>query len=268
MNHAIPWLCLALALLCLPAPSLTAVRATRLAASGRLVAPRPPRRARLPWPRPARLAVPASALATVGTGWGCGVAIGVATFVAVTTGYLVVASALTRRRDAVRRRQLLAAIRLLVAELDAGSRPADALSAAAELSHRELFVSAGRAAAAGHDVTDLLAAPELAPLARAWRVGQVAGVPLADVLGRVAGDLATREDQRRQIDTSLAGPRASAVLLAGLPGVGVVLGAAMGARPLGTLIGTPGGRLLCCVGVLLDAAGVLWTARLIRRAER
>ncbi|MDT4910642.1 MAG: hypothetical protein QOI69_3883, partial [Pseudonocardiales bacterium] len=31
---------------------------------------------------------------------------------------------------------------------------------------------------------------------------------------------------------------------------------------------TPPGRLVCCAGALLDAAGVIWTQRLMLRAER
>jgi tight adherence protein B len=50
--------------------------------------------------------------------------------------------------------------------------------------------------------------------------------------------------------------------------LGVLLGAAMQAHPLDVLLGTPSGRLLCLVGVALDAAGLLWTRRLTSRAER
>jgi tight adherence protein B len=99
-------------------------------------------------------------------------------------------------------------------------------------------------------------------------VAAESGAPLADVLGRVAADLADHEQQQRSVAVALAGPRSSAALLAGLPVIGVALGAAMGARPLGFLFGTPPGRLVCCAGALLDAAGVIWTQRLMLRAER
>jgi tight adherence protein B len=45
------------------------------------------------------------------------------------------------------------------------------------------------------------------------------------------------------------------------------MGMAMGARPLAFLIGSNAGRVVCCAGVLLDAAGVLWLRGLLRRAE-
>jgi Flp pilus assembly protein TadB len=42
----------------------------------------------------------------------------------------------------------------------------------------------------------------------------------------------------------------------------------MGARPWDFLIGAPAGRAVCCVGVVLDVAGVAWMRHILRRAER
>ena len=42
----------------------------------------------------------------------------------------------------------------------------------------------------------------------------------------------------------------------------------MGANPIPTLFGTPAGQGLLCAGVTLDAAGLVWTSRLIARAMR
>jgi tight adherence protein B len=122
----------------------------------------------------------------------------------------------------------------------------------------------------GGDVADslLTCAAELAPLAHAWRVAERSGAPLADVLGRVAADLDDQEQQQRTVAVALAGPQSSAALLAVLPVVGIALGAAMGARPLGFLLGTSHGRLVCCAGAVLDATGVIWTQRLMQRAQR
>jgi Flp pilus assembly protein TadB len=46
------------------------------------------------------------------------------------------------------------------------------------------------------------------------------------------------------------------------------MGLAMGAHPVGFLIHSPAGRLVCCVGVLLDVGGVLWVRRIVRSAAR
>jgi tight adherence protein B len=266
------WLLLAVGLLCAPAPTASAVRLGGLATSGRLAVVPPAHRARRRRRvEPAGVAVIACVGAAVTVAWTCGVALAVAAGIVTVTGWTMIGSMMARRHDVLRRRSLLAGVRLLALELEAGSRPAAALTAAAGAStmHAESFAAAARVAHAGGDVGEALATgPNLAALGRAWHVAAVAGVPLANVLGRVATDLAADDDQRRHVASALAGPRSSAALLAGLPVLGIALGAAMGARPLAVLFGTPAGRLLCCVGVLLDATGVLWTHRLMRRAER
>jgi tight adherence protein B len=48
----------------------------------------------------------------------------------------------------------------------------------------------------------------------------------------------------------------------------VLLGAAMQADPLHVLFSSPAGRLLCLLGVALDACGLAWTHRLTARAQR
>jgi tight adherence protein B len=181
------------------------------------------------------------------------------------------------RAAAVRRRDLHTALRVLVGELEAGSGPGIALAAAgaAGPSVREPFAEAARAAERGEDAGAVLAdvAPTpgnegLRAIGVAWQVGETTGAELAGVLGRVAADLAAAREQRRAVDTALAGPRSSATLLAGLPLVGIGLGLAMGAQPLDFLTRVPSGRLVCCAGVLLDAAGVLWMRAILHRAAR
>jgi tight adherence protein B len=105
-------------------------------------------------------------------------------------------------------------------------------------------------------------------LAQAWSVAVTTGAPMADVVRRVADDVAARLEQRRGVSAAVAGARSSALLLAGLPVLGLLLGAAMQARPLEVLLQTPAGQLLGLAGVTLDALGVLWTQFLIARAER
>ena len=273
---ALAWLALAAAVAVLPLPSLAGRRAIGLARRGRLATVVVPTRRRLRPRLPASTIGPTWCAACAATGGALGgVALGVAAAVVAVTVAALVSSALARRRDARRQRGLLTAVRLLVAEFDAGSRPGAALGAAAAVAvapdHAAALAAAASAATAGGDVADAVltsGAADLEPLAHAWRVGSLTGAPMADVLGRVAADLADHERQQQAVAVALAGPRSSGALLAGLPVVGIALGAAMGARPLAFLLGAPGGRALCCIGVLLDAAGVLWTKRLMQRAQR
>ena len=66
----------------------------------------------------------------------------------------------------------------------------------------------------------------------------------------------------------LAGPRASAAMLAALPLLGLALGAAMGADPIGALTGSLAGLALGAAGIVLDALGILWMVRIVAAAAR
>ena len=110
--------------------------------------------------------------------------------------------------------------------------------------------------------------PELVWLAAGWELALAQGAPLAPVAHRIADAARDRLQHRRAVRAEMAGPRASARLLAMLPLFGVGLGAALGADPLHVLVATPAG-LTCLVGALvLEGAGLCWTGALLRRAER
>jgi tight adherence protein B len=261
------WLALALVVLLVPMTDPALTRARTLSEHGRLVGPaRPPVRYRLP--RPEVAAVVGCIAAAVGIAVVAGPVLGAAAAVATLTATRLGLAALRSSRERRVETDLLTALRLIAAELEAGSRPTAALQAASEAcpDHREAFVAAAEAVHAGHDPP--FAPPALRALSRAWSVATVTGAPLAAVVGRVADDLAARVDQRRAVTAAVAGARSTAGLLAGLPALGLLLGAAMQAHPLDVLLATPAGQLLCLVGVALDATGVLWTMRLTARAER
>jgi tight adherence protein B len=186
------------------------------------------------------------------------------------TARVVARDAAGRRLAAARHAQLVMALRVLIGELESGARPPAALGAAAELApaYAAVLTSAAVAAESGDAGGVLVANPSTRAIGFAWRLGERAGAELSGVLARVARDLAAQEEQRRSVAIALAGPQASAAVLAGLPLLGVALGAAMGARPWAFLIGAGPGRGVCCVGVLLDVGGVLWMRRILRRADR
>ena len=81
-------------------------------------------------------------------------------------------------------------------------------------------------------------------------------------------DLVQRKDFAARTDAGLAGPRATAMVLAGLPLLGLGLGQLMGAAPLAVLLGTPLGSILLVLGVGLAAAGVLWADAIVAKAKR
>ncbi|MGI9062567.1 MAG: type II secretion system F family protein [Pseudonocardiaceae bacterium] len=168
---------------------------------------------------------------------------------------------------------LVDALGLLVAELRAGTHPAAAADAAGRDAHPGAAAALGTAAAAarlGGDVPAVLrgvAAPALQPwlgrIADAWTLADRHGVPLADLLEAVRVDVEHRARFAAEVDARLAGPRATAAVLAGLPVLGLLLGQAIGADPLRVLAGTGAGQVLLVVGTGLACTGVSWSARIV-----
>lgn len=164
---------------------------------------------------------------------------------------------------------LAEAIRSLVAELRAGAHPADAAEGAARDADPAVAATLRSAAAAvrlGGDIDAAFSAagPEAA-VARAWRLATRHGLALADVLDAVRAELDHQVGFARHVMARMAGPRAGAMVLAGLPVIGLLLGQAMGAAPLAVLTNSSGGQVLLVVGVALECAGVMWSARLTSR---
>lgn len=168
--------------------------------------------------------------------------------VAAATGAAVVSRAAADRERQRAAAALVESVGALSADLRAGQPPAEALAALAG-EPRSMPVISNPAVAA------------------VWMVSETSGAPAAAVLDRVERDLRARQDQRREVTAQLAGARSTAVLLAGLPVLGIGLGAGMGAQPLRVLLGTVPGQFALLAGVGLEAVGVLWTARVVATAQ-
>ena len=103
-------------------------------------------------------------------------------------------------------------------------------------------------------------------LAACFDIAAASGCPLADVLTRLAAQLEVEDDAEAARQTALAGPQATVTLLTWLPLLGLGLGVALGVDPLAILLGTPFGVAALAAGVVLTAAGRIWSARLVRAA--
>ncbi|WP_432034217.1 type II secretion system F family protein [Streptomyces antibioticus] len=181
------------------------------------------------------------------------------------------------RRDGERRGDAVIALcAALAGEVRAGRQPGEALQRAARdtggLGEAQAAVLA--AARFGEDVPQALATAARRPgaegllgLAACWRVAVDRGAGLAAGLDRLEAALRAERDQRADLSAQLAGPRATAVLLAGLPAVGLLLGTALGADPLHVLLHTGLGLACLAVGGALEAAGVWWVLWIVRKAE-
>lgn len=177
----------------------------------------------------------------------------------------------SRRRRAAQRMHVVRALATLAAELEAGQPPREALRRAA--GDPPAWPRALSCLRLDGDVAEALEAdadgrPVLAHLAACWRVAADAGTGLAPAVVRLAESARTAEDARVDLEGQLAGPRATARLLALLPAVGIGFGFLLGSDPLGWLITQPLGRICLAVGVLLTAAGAWWTGRIAASVER
>ncbi len=178
------------------------------------------------------------------------------------------------RRAAAVRDALPDVLRLLAAELHAGASPYDALSAAALTAPADLRRHLEQVAAAARlglpPEETLLPGPAgagaLAALAVCWRVSAAAGAGLADGVARLAAGLFAEARCRAEVEAQLAGPRATAAVLAVLPAVAVLMGAGLGADPM-AFFRTPPGVACLVGGLVLDAAGVAWTRRIASGAS-
>lgn len=103
-------------------------------------------------------------------------------------------------------------------------------------------------------------------VAVAWRVAQAVGAPLAPSLRQFAGALRSAAEVRDDVAVALADPRATARLVAWLPAVAILLGAALG-FDIVTVFTHPVGLACVVVGVLLMIAARVWTARLVSDAQ-
>ena len=176
-----------------------------------------------------------------------------------------------RAAEARRRVQAVAeGLGVLAAELRAGRSVGEAAVAAqAGCPDEVAAVALGR-------VLRLGAAPPAGPpdevgevlarVAAAVRLSSRTGCSLAGVAAAVEDDLRARARAEAELRSAVAGPRASATVLAGLPVLGLLMGSGVGADPWRVLTTTGTGNALLVGGVALELAGLAWSGRLVRRA--
>ncbi len=200
-----------------------------------------------------------------------------------------------RARDARRERErrgdaVIALCGALAGEVRAGRQPGEALRSSlgeAGSGERGAGACGGSAEGAGAGRSAVLAAARfggdvpgalgeaarepgaegLLGLAACWRVAVDRGAGLATGLERLEGALRAERDQRADLRAQLAGARSTAVMLAGLPVLGLLMGGALGAEPLRVLLHTGAGLGCLAVGGVLEGVGAWWALRIVRRAE-
>jgi len=187
-----------------------------------------------------------------------------------------------RRRRAGRGTQegqaLESALEILVGELRVGAQPVQAFSVAADETDGPV-AAALRAMAArarlGADVSGGLRAAALSSalpaqwerLAVCWQLAGEHGLAISTLMRAAQRDIAERQRFSAKVAAGMAGARATAAILAGLPLLGVLLGQLIGARPLSFLLSGHAGGWLLVIGVVLVCCGLLWSDRITDRVE-
>ena len=224
-----------------------------------------------------RSAVPALAAVGIGTATVCSVPAGVAAALVVAT-----AAVRGRQRSARRRRHseaaaLQAALDVLVGELRIGVHPVSAFDTAAGETSGPVGRAMGAVAARtrlGADVAgglEAVAAGSPLPmhwhrLADCWRLAHTHGLSIATLMRAAQRDIVERERFSAHVEAAMAGPRATAAVLAALPVVGIALGQLIGAQPLAFLFGAGVGGWLLTVGTTLSCLGLLWSDQITTKA--
>jgi tight adherence protein B len=185
-----------------------------------------------------------------------------------------------RRRRAERRRSegqlVAAALETLIGELRIGAHPVRAFTVAAAESAGPVGESLRAVAARARLGADVVAGLRSAAaqsevpvywlrLAVFWELAVQHGLPMSVLMRAAHRDIIDRQRFSAQTQAALAGARATALILAGLPGLGVLLGQLIGADPLRFLFGRGMGGAFLVAGVGLIAAGLVWANRIIDR---
>jgi tight adherence protein B len=206
----------------------------------------------------------------------CGVA--AATSVAVLAGVVTLR---LRRRRGLRRtardaQSMAAALEVLVSELRVGAHPVRAFVVAAsesrggvatafrEVAARALLgadVAAGLRSAAAHSARPA----DWERMAVFWQLAVNHGLAVATLMRAAQRDIVERQRFWSRVDAGMAGARATASILAGLPLLGVALGQLIGAQPVSFLLGGGAGGWFLLIGTALVCCGLLWADHITGR---
>ena len=177
------------------------------------------------------------------------------------------------RRGADESRSLEAAIDVLVGELRAGAHPVRAFSVAADETGGAVAASLRAVAARARLGADVAAGLRCAAeasampahwyrLAVCWQLAAEHGLAMSTLMRAAQRDITERQRFSARVMSRMAGARATAAILAGLPVLGVLLGQLIGAQPLRFLLGGHAGGWLLVVGTMLACGGLLWSDRI------
>ncbi|MGD9622431.1 MAG: type II secretion system F family protein [Mycolicibacterium sp.] len=197
---------------------------------------------------------------------------------------LLIGTLAMRHRRAARRRlrteeasALRCALDVLISDLRVGAHPVAAIgNAAREAEGRvgEALSTVAARAVLGADVPAGLcaeaqrstASEHWQRLAVCWRLADSHGLGIATLMQAARHDIVERDRHRGRVIAALAGARATAAILAGLPLLGLLLGQSIGADPVELLFSDGTGGWLFLVGTGFVCCGLMWSDAIIAKA--
>ena len=245
-----------------------------------LIAPGSPRRRLVP--RRAPIRPPHSVLVVAGLVFMIALAFVVPISVVVAFTIVVATLVARHRRSSLSARRvaesaaLQGALAVLVGELRVGAHPIAAFEAAASEVDGPVATSLSGVAARARLGADVgaglrdVAAQSMLPtqwdrLAVCWQLAHAHGLAIATLMHTAQRDIVERDRYASRVRAGMAGARATAVILAGLPLLGVGLGELIGANPVRFLLSGGVGGWLLVVGVTLACCGLAWSDRITER---
>jgi tight adherence protein B len=184
-----------------------------------------------------------------------------------------------RARRAIESAALQAALDVLAGELRAGAHPVVAFETAAAEVPDDVAASLRAVAARARFGVDVAAGLHAAAagsavpthwrrLAVCWELAHRHGLAIATLMRTAHREFVERERFESRFAAAMAGARTTALVLAGLPVLGIGLGQLVDADPVRFLLsGGLGGGLLV-VGTMLACTGLLWSDRITNRTPR
>ena len=183
--------------------------------------------------------------------------------------------AIQHARSAAESAALQGALDVLAGELRAGAHPvvafetaagevsddvAAALRAVAARARLGVDVAAGLRSVAAHSAVPT----HWTRLAVCWELAQRHGLAIATLMRTAHGEIVERERFESRFTAGMAGARTTALVLAGLPVLGIGLGQLVDADPVQFLVSGGLGGALLVVGTTLACGGLLWSDRITK----
>ena len=109
-------------------------------------------------------------------------------------------------------------------------------------------------------------AAQLKKLSALLNISEQTGAPLQDAIDVLIETCIHNEKKELLVKSELASTRATVVILATLPLLGICLSTIMGMNSLGWLFGNLAGWLTLSLALILEGIGLFWVNRIIHRA--